>query len=84
MSASGTASETRETPPSGEPTRHLLIQDFVVFGVGELLQLQGLLGDESHRQMKVVIPQLRMKERRAVRGGLKWEGPRVLGDVNHL
>lgn len=58
-SASGTISEILRKHPLQEiHTRNLLIQDFVVFGVRELLQLQRILSDKSHRQMKIVIPQL--------------------------
>lgn len=59
MSASGSDSEILMKPPLRETrTGYLLIQDFVVFGVRELLQLQRVLSDESHRQMKIVVPQL--------------------------
>lgn len=52
-------SESPMKPPLQETqTGNLLIQDFVVFGVRELLQLQRVLSDESHRQMKIVVPQL--------------------------
>lgn len=58
-SASGTISEIPLKLPLPETqTCNLLIQDFVVFGVRELLQLQRILSDKSHRQMKIVIPQL--------------------------
>lgn len=66
MSAPGTISGIRMIPPPNTHTPppfrsskcNLLIQDFVVFGVRELLQLQRILRDKSHCQMKIVVPQL--------------------------
>jgi hypothetical protein len=46
---------------------NLLIQDFVVLSVCELLQLQRVLSDKGNCQMKIVVPQLeKKKKKRAV------------------
>lgn len=45
-------------PPQEIQECNILIQDFVVLSVRELLQLQRVLGDKSHCQMKIVVPQL--------------------------
>lgn len=44
-------------------------QDTVAFGRGEVLQLQGVLGEESHGQVEIVVPKLRWKHRDECQAG---------------
>lgn len=39
-----------------------LLDDFVAFGLGESLQLQGLVSEEGHCQVEIVIPELEKKK----------------------
>lgn len=49
-----------------------LLDDFVAFGLGESLQLEGLVSQEGHCQVEIVIPEL--GERKEIQmGGEKKE-----------
>lgn len=39
-----------------------LLDDFVAFGLGEGLQLEGLVSEEGHGQMEIIIPELGERE----------------------
>lgn len=46
---------------SSEGKADSLGQDAVALGLGEVLQLQGVLSEESHGQVEIVVPKLQRK-----------------------
>lgn len=39
---------------------HLLVENLGSLGTGEALELQGILGEEGHSQVKIVVPELKV------------------------
>lgn len=45
-----------------------LLDDFAAFGLGEGLQLEGVVGEESHSQVEIIIPELGGRKEVKMRG----------------